>query len=84
MRTIEVFRFAVEDCIDRFVKTFLEMSYTFYTESDIHCYLYHMMLTDEELSKPVPNRSSHQVIIENTNLEIWSPLSLFLAQEDIF
>jgi len=48
-----VLRTAVEDCIDRLVEAFLGMPYMFYTEGDLHCYIYHLMLMDEELSKPV-------------------------------
>jgi len=48
-----VLRTAVEDCIDRLVEAFLGMPYMFYTEGDLHCYLYHLMLMDEELSKLV-------------------------------
>lgn len=33
----------VEGCIDNLVKTFLATPYCFYTENDLHCYLYNLI-----------------------------------------
>jgi hypothetical protein len=48
-----ILKTAVENFIDELVETFLERPYTFYSENDLHCYLYHLMLMKEELSKPI-------------------------------
>ncbi|MEA2090415.1 MAG: hypothetical protein U9O89_06650 [Thermoproteota archaeon] len=56
-------RLWVGNCIKKLLTKFMENPFFFYTESDMHCYLYHLLLQEEELLTEYPTKDEIPTIL---------------------
>jgi len=59
----EDLHFCVENCIGKLLAKFKENPFFFYTESDMHCYLYHFLLQDEKLQRKYLTKDGMPMIL---------------------
>lgn len=55
--------FCIEDCIENLLAKFRTNPFFFYTESDMHCYLYHLLLQDKRLQREYSTRNGMPTIL---------------------
>lgn len=53
----------VEECIEKVVEDFEAHPYMFYTEQDIHCYLYHLLYSKEMFAKEYDTSNNEKTIM---------------------